>query len=514
MSKFRKIVYSNKLFCLFIMLIQLGILIGVSFFLTDYSRTLYVVMTIIGTLLIIYEINRDEEPGFKLTWVLLLAVIPIFGALLYLFLHYNFISKKIAERSEEIREDSVKFTKQSKDVIDKLSEKSKEDIGITKYIYDYSGLPVYDRTKIDYFPLGEDMFEELKRDLKAAEKFIFIEIFIINPKGKMWPEILEILKDKAAKGVEVRLLYDNMGCITLLPADYCDTMTEFGINCRVFAPIVPIYSTHQNNRDHRKVIVIDGKTSYTGGVNFADEYINERKRFGHWKDNAIRIRGAAVSSMTAMFLQMWNVADFENNERNDYGKYITLSENSEYDCEGFVAPFADSPLENDRFGENLYINNLNMAQEYVHIMTPYLVLGASMLHALKTAAKRGVDVKLMLPHKPDKPYAFWLAGTYYCELIESGVQIYEYTPGFVHAKMSVSDGKRAVIGTINHDYRSLYLHYENAVYLVDVPEIREMEEDFGKTLRQCQRVTVEDFKKRSIITRTAGRLIRLVAPLL
>ena len=339
-------------------------------------------------------------------------------------------------------------------------------------------------------------------------------MFIINLNGRMWPEILEILKEKAKEGVEVRLMYDGMGCMSLLPNDYDDTIRKFGINCRVFAPIVPFFSTYQNNRDHRKIILIDGKTVYTGGVNFADEYINERERFGHWKDNAIKITGDAVSGYTSMFLQMWNTSINKVKEDN-YDKYINSASDGDFkEGEGYIIPFADSPLKKDRFGETMYINNLNLAKDYVHIMTPYLVLGTNMMQALKFAAKRGVDVKIILPHIPDKPYAFWLAGTYYRELLGAGVKIYEYTPGFVHSKMSISDDKRAIIGTINHDYRSLYLHYECAAYLVDVPQIKDMESDFVHTLSLCEEVTEDTIKNRSLVTRILGRVIRLIAPLL
>ena len=496
------------------MIAQLSVLLLLSAWLGDYSKYFYTFMNFLSAVLIIYEINREEEPGFKLTWVMLIAIIPIFGTLLYIFLHYNRASKKIAVHSDEIRGRTLKYTKQETDVLQKFSETYQEDIGISKYIYDYSGFPVYKNSSAEYFSLGDQMFIDLKDELRKAEKFIFIEMFIINLNGRMWPEILEILKEKAKEGVEVRLMYDGMGCMSLLPNDYDDTIRKFGINCRVFAPIVPFFSTYQNNRDHRKIILIDGKTVYTGGVNFADEYINERERFGHWKDNAIKITGDAVSGYSSMFLQMWNTSINKVKEDN-YDKYInSVSDGDFKEGDGYIIPFADSPLKKDRFGETMYINNLNLAKDYVHIMTPYLVLGTNMMQALKFAAKRGVDVKIILPHIPDKPYAFWLAGTYYRELLGAGVKIYEYTPGFVHSKMSISDDKRAIIGTINHDYRSLYLHYECAAYLVDVPQIKDMESDFVHTLSLCEEVTEDTIKNRSLVTRILGRVIRLIAPLL
>lgn len=508
-----KILYSNKLLGLMLILIQLALIVGICVFLSDYSKYIYIFAVVLSAVLVVYEVNRQAEPGFKITWIMLIAVIPIFGAMIYLALRYNHIGKKITENSDKIKDITSEYTVQSEYVTESLSDEYPEELGVARFIYNNSGFSVYNNSSAEYYPLGDEMFEGIKQALKSAERFIFIEMYIINPAGRMWNEIFEILRDKAKSGVEVRLMYDGMGCLTLLKSDFPDFLESFGIKCRIFSPVVPLLSTYQNYRDHRKIIIVDGKTAFTGGVNFADEYINERKRFGHWKDNGIKISGSAAAGFTAMFLQMWNTYASHTGE-DDYKKYILSDGNNEKKEKGYIIPFADSPNKADRFGERLYINILNSARKYVHIMTPYLVLGTDMAEAMKFAAKRGVDVKLLLPHIPDKPYAFWLAGTYYRELISAGVKIYEYTPGFVHAKMSVSDGKRAVIGTINHDYRSLYLNYECAAYLIDVPEIVEMEKDFNKTLEMSENITIEDFKKRSVIKRFLGSITRLIAPLI
>lgn len=514
MSKIVRIIYSNKLLGAILILIQFALVFGLCYFLSDYSHYIYGFSIVLSAALIVYEVNRQSEPGFKLTWVMLIAVIPIFGAMLYIVLRYNHVGKKINDNIDMVKNNTALYTEQDSSTLDILADEYPEELGISKYIYNNSRFPTYTNSAVRYYSLGDEMFEGIKESLLTAEKFIFIEMFIINPKGRMWNEILDILKQKAKNGVEVRVMYDGMGCLGLLKSDIIDELIGYGIKCKIFSPIMPLLSTYQNYRDHRKIIIVDGKTAFTGGVNFADEYINERVRFGHWKDNGVRIFGRSASGFTAMFLQMWNAYAVKVDE-DDYKKYIKDSSADDLtENDGYVIPFADSPNRADRFGERMYINILNSARKYVHITTPYLVLGADMIDALKFASKRGVDVKIILPHIPDKPYAFWLAGTYYKELISAGVKIYEYLPGFVHAKMSVSDDKRAVIGTINHDYRSLYLNYECAAYLIGVSEIKEMESDFNKTLDLCELITVEQYKKRSVFKRFLGSIIRLIAPLI
>jgi cardiolipin synthase len=328
----------------------------------------------------------------------------------------------------------------------------------------------------------------------------------------MWPEILDILKKKAREGVEIRVLYDGMGCMTTLPKNYPEQLRKFGIKCEIFAPIQPLLSTYQNNRDHRKIMVIDGRIAFNGGINLADEYINAQERFGHWKDTGVMLVGEAVAGFTGMFLGMWNLA--EGSEDDDYNKYISESAMCSVEADGFVIPFADSPLDDIYVGKCAYIDNLNNAKSYVHIMTPYLVIDNGIFEAVKYAAHRGVDVKIILPHIPDKAYAFWLARTYYPELIRAGVKIYEYVPGFVHAKMSVADGNRAIVGTINHDYRSLYLHYECATYLYNVPAIMDIENDFDETLKKCTQITMKEYEHFNIFTKLIGKAIKIVAPLL
>ena len=296
-----------------------------------------------------------------------------------------------------------------------------------------------------------------------------------------------------------------------LPYNYEKQMRKYGIKCKIFSPITPIISSYQNNRDHRKICVIDGNIGFTGGVNLADEYINEKERFGHWKDSAIMLEGEAVQNLTILFLQMWNVSERKS---EDYTKYLTPRSLDVKRELGYVLPYGDSPYDNEIIGEQVYLHILNHAKKYVHIMTPYLILDNEMLTTLAFAAKCGIEVIIIMPHIPDKWYAFILAKTYYEELIQAGVQIYEYTPGFVHAKVFVSDNDTATVGTINLDYRSMYHHFECGVFVYNNPVIWEVEKDFQETLKKCEKVTLTGLKKRNVVERILGRILRLVAPLM
>lgn len=331
----------------------------------------------------------------------------------------------------------------------------------------------------------------------------------------MWDTILEILARKAKEGVDVRFMYDGMCSLMLVPYRYPKKLEAMGIKCKMFSPIKPVLSTVQNNRDHRKILVVDGRTAFTGGINLADEYINKVERFGHWKDTAVMLKGEAVAGFTIMFLQNWNIT--ESNEDN-YASYIKtdFSELKDKDLPtgGYVLPYGDSPLDNENVGQNVYLDILNRAERYVHIMTPYLILDNEMTGALTYAAKRGVEVIIIMPHIPDKVYAYLLARSYYAELIRAGVKIYEYTPGFVHAKGFVSDGKRAVVGSINLDYRSLFLHFECASYFYRHPVVEQVEQDMQDTLKKCMQISLEDCKRFNIFKRAAGHVLRLFAPLM
>ena len=513
LKKITRVLFGRTAFVIIAILMQFAFFFILINWLYRYSVLIHLLFVLLGMFVVIHIFNEDTNSAFKMAWIIPVLIIPIFGTMIYVFVNLQLGTKIMRSRLASIDKQLHEKAKTSDAVLEKLKSELHGELGLASYLHNAGDFPAYYDNDIEFFPLGEFKFEEMKKQLMAAEKFIFMEYFIVTD-SYMWRSILDILKLKASQGVEVRFMYDGMCSLALLPYGYYKELENMGIKSRPFSQIKPVLSTVQNNRDHRKILIVDGKTAFTGGINLADEYIDKLDRFGHWKDNAIKITGDAVSGYTSMFLQMWNTSINKVKEDN-YDKYInSVSDGDFKEGDGYIIPFADSPLKKDRFGETMYINNLNLAKDYVHIMTPYLVLGTNMMQALKFAAKRGVDVKIILPHIPDKPYAFWLAGTYYRELLGAGVKIYEYTPGFVHSKMSISDDKRAIIGTINHDYRSLYLHYECAAYLVDVPQIKDMESDFVHTLSLCEEVTEDTIKNRSLVTRILGRVIRLIAPLL
>lgn len=508
-----RIVFGRTTFVLLFLLLQLGFLFSCFRWLGDYMMYIYGAMTILTAFVVIYILNEPSNPSFKLAWVIPVLVIPVFGTFLYLFVQLQINTKLINRRLQDTAKETAPYLKQDKQVINQIKQENSSMANLAVYLRRYGGFPVYQNTSVKYFPLGDNLFPELKRQISMAKHFIFMEYFIIE-KGKMWGEILDLLEKKAAEGVEVRVMYDGMCCMILLPYHYPKQLEKKGIRCKMFSPIKPTLSTHQNNRDHRKICVIDGHTAFTGGINLADEYINYKVRFSHWKDTAVMLKGDGVLSFTMMFLQMWNIT-----ERNPehYKNYICppdmpiLQESLK---KGWVIPYGDSPLDGENVGERVYMDIINQADHYVHIMTPYLILDNEMVTSLTFAAKRGIDTIIIMPHIPDKMYAYLLARSYYPELIEAGVKIYEYTPGFVHAKVFVSDDEKAVVGTINLDFRSLYLHFECGVLIYQNPAVCDIEEDFQNTLKKCQQITLEDCRRYPFFRSFAGRMLRLIAPLM
>ena len=508
-----RIIFGRTAFVVLFMAIQVGILFGAFRWLEEYMHIVYAISILLSAAVIIYIFNEPINSSFKMAWIVPVLVIPVFGVLLYIFVQMQFQTKLMARRLKKNIGDTAAYLKQDREVQERIREASRRSSHLIDYMKDHAGYPAYGNTHVEYFPLGEDKFEALMRELKAARHFIFMEYFIVE-RGYMWDSILKVLEEKVKEGVEVRVMYDGMCCLMLLPYHYPRVLEKKGIRCKMFSPIKPTLSTYQNNRDHRKIVVIDGHTAFTGGVNLADEYINRKVRFGHWKDTAIMLKGDAVQSFTMMFLQMWNVTE---RQPEDYGKYAVPKDYEHpqaSDHSGFVLPYGDSPMDREQVGERVYLDILNQARSYVHIMTPYLILDDEMVNALSYAAKRGIDVKLIMPHIPDKKYAYMLARTFYPELTRAGVKIYEYTPGFVHAKVFVSDDEKAVVGTINLDFRSLYLHFECAAYIYRNPVVFDVERDFEETLKKCSPITMEDCKNYSWMGKKLGRLMRLVAPLM
>lgn len=474
---------------------------------TGYLYGVYIVLTV-GC--VIYIINEEGNPSFKLTWLIFVVIFPLAGVGFYIYTKLELSRKLIKNRLKDLQNETESYMRQNDNIVRAMRSSRQANVNLSYFLYHRVGFPTYGNTRAEYFRLGEEKFCALLEELQKAEKFIFLEYFIVE-EGIMWDSILKILRKKAAEGVEVRVMYDGMCSVALLPYDYPKTLHKMGIKCKQFEKITPVFSTSQNNRDHRKICVIDGKVAFTGGVNLADEYINKKERFGHWKDTAIMIEGDAVQSFTIMFLQMWNVTE---RTPENYEQYLTPKAKGFCREEGYMIPYGDSPYDNENVGAEVYFHILNHAKKYVHIMTPYLILDNDMIEALKRAAKSGIEVQIIMPGIPDKEYAFYLAKTHYEELITSGVQIFEYTPGFVHAKVFTSDDDTATVGTVNLDYRSLFLHFECGVFIYHNPVVYDIERDFQRTKERSHKVTLMEVRNRTLLTKIYGQVLKLIAPLM
>ena len=493
---------------LILLILQIGVLFGMFAKFEQFLPHFFGGTVLFSLIMVLFLLNSRHDPTAKITWLVIIMLLPVFGALLFLYTQSDVGHRALKKRMNQLIRQTKETIPQSEEVMDKLSEENGAVSSLARYIHRSGCYPVYDQTKITYFPMGENKFEEMLRQLEQAKHFIFMEYFIVD-EGIMWGRILEILAKKASEGVDVRVMYDGTCEFSTLSRDYPKRLKKLGIKCKVFAPLTPFVSTHYNYRDHRKILVIDGHTAFTGGVNLADEYINHIVKYGHWKDVAIMLKGEAVKSFTLMFLQMWNLDEKDM----DYSQFLNYPV-SPVQTKGYVIPYGDCPLDDDKVGERVYMDILNRAQSYVHIMSPYLILDSEMETAIKFAAERGVDVKIMLPGIPDKAVPYALARTHYASLLQSGVEIYEYTPGFVHAKIFVCDDKEAVVGTINLDYRSLYHHFECAAYMYDVDCIHEIEKDFRATLKKCRRVTKKTMKNDTVSRKIMGVVMKAVAPLM
>lgn len=503
-------VCSRTTVVILLMLLQIGIFIAALYYLAEYGWLAYGLMACISIGVVIYIINEEGNPAFKLAWMIPILSLPLLGCGFYLFCKLQTKTKFLTKRLARLWIESRDYRKQNEDIIESIKREKPANARLAYFLSNQVGYPMHRNTKVTYYALGEDKFKAMLEELNKAEKFIFMEYFIVEH-GLMWSSILEVLERKAKEGVEVRMMYDGMCCIAMLPYHYPQEIEKKGIQCKMFSPIKPVLTTVQNNRDHRKICIIDGKVGFTGGVNLGDEYINHIERFGHWKDTAVLLEGEAVQSLTMMFLQMWNV---DEKKADNYEAYLTPASHKVNPSLGYVLPYGDSPYDNENVGEEVYQHILNHAKKYVHIVTPYLIIDNEMLTTLTNTAKSGIEVIIIMPHIPDKAYAFAVAKTYYTELIEAGVQIYEYTPGFVHAKMFISDDDTATVGTINLDYRSLYLHFECGTFIYNNPVVQEIEEDFQETLAKCQKVSLLDVKNRKITEKVMGNVCRLFAPLM
>lgn len=470
----------------FLMLFEVCAVVAIVLILCYYLPLFYIAAWITEIFCVLKIISSDDNPEYKVPWLLVVLIIPVVGFMLYFMFYSRKLSKKTLKRLELFKKKSYIYNDENNFAL--LKEEHSIAAAQAKQITSVASTHLFDGGSLEYFPLGEDKHKRLIEDLKTAEKFIFMEYFIIE-EGVFWNSILEILKEKAKAGVEVRVIYDDVGCMGTLPGDYYNTLRKYGIMALPFSPLRGNADSEFNNRSHRKITVIDGKIGYTGGVNLADEYINEVKKFGHWKDVALRIEGRGVWELTKLFLEDYGInAKTLPEEKHNYYPEPNL-------CgEGYIIPFGDgpSPLYDVRVGKSVIASMLDAATDYIYITTPYLIIDNDLCCHIESAARKGVDVRIILPHIPDKRIVFELTQSFYPRLMKAGVRIFEYEPGFVHAKTYLVDGKYAMVGTINLDYRSLVHHFENGVWMYRTKIISDIRRDIDTTLDKCIEINLCD----------------------
>ena len=480
--------------------------------LNDYAEWIAIGTRILAAFLVLAIYAQNTTSAMKIPWIILIMMLPVLGVTLYLLIGFSGSTRTMRKRYEEIDEILLPKLPENADIQACLREKNGHLGNIARYVQGNSGYPVYQNTDIEYYDDACAGLEAQKAELRKAEKFIFMEYHAIED-ADSWHGIQEILEEKAKAGVEVRVFYDDMGSIGFINTDFVKRMEGKGIRCRVFNPFAPGLKVFLNNRDHRKITVVDGKVGFTGGYNLANEYFHVTEPFGFWKDTGIKLTGDAVKSLTVTFLEMWNAVKDGDRDDADFDQYLP---DVPYHAQqtGFIQPYADSPMDEEQVGEEVYISVAESAENYVWFITPYLIITDEMTHALSLAAKRGVDVRIITPGIPDKKMVYSMTRSFYGGLVRNGVRIFEYTPGFCHCKMSVSDDRVATCGTINLDYRSLYHHFENGCLYYDCQAVLDTKRDFEDTFAQCKEVTEEYRTGRGQFLRLKQLVLRLIAPLL
>lgn len=487
MKRFLKNIFNRMSLLVIMVILEILLFIGLVSWFGSKAGWIENIFRVMGFFIVITIINNSRHLSADMLWVLAIILVPVFGSALYLFLGADLILSKTFQNILKWTKNSRRYYIQDPNVLEDMKELAPDISGQFSYISDYSGYPFYENTGFTYYPVGDDGFTPIIEALKNAKEFIFLEFFIIDD-GIMWNTILEILEEKAKAGLDVRVMYDDMGSMMKVSSSFVDKLEEKGISCIPFNKINPFIGVIMNHRDHRKIMVIDGKVAFSGGINLADEYINKKERFGHWKDNVIRITGEAVWSYTVMFLTNWNALS----DKEDDNFYSFKRESVTEEKDGYICLYGDTPLDRETTGQDIYISILNQSKDYCYIFTPYLIVDTQMENALVLAAKRGVDVRIITPGIPDKKIVWNITRSYYRNLIKDGVKIYEYTPGFMHSKVFISDDRVATVGSINLDYRSLYLHFENGTYIYGSKELEKIKYDFVETMDLSQIINLED----------------------
>ena len=499
------------IFVVLSMVLEVLVIVIIFLWLNMYAKWLLIFTRVLGAVIVIYIYNQNKNSAIKMPWIILIMIMPIFGIAFYTLVGMSVSTKDMKERYREIDRVLFPHLPQNEDAENRLISIDKRAANIARYIEDIAGYPVYDNTDIVYYDDAAKGLEAQKEELRKAEKFIFMEYHAIE-NAESWHGIQEILEDRARAGVDVRVFYDDMGSIGFINMDFVKLMESKGIRCRVFNPFIPGLKIFLNNRDHRKVTVIDGRVGFTGGYNLANEYFHITEPFGYWKDTGIKITGDAVRNLTVTFLEMWNAVRGDDENDTKFDQYFP---DHEYHAaeDGFAVPYADIPIDEEQVGEDVYMAVAGYAQDYAWYITPYLILTDEMTHALGLAAKQGVDVRVITPGIPDKKLVYSITRSYYHNLVKSGVRVYEYTPGFCHAKMSIADDRIATCGTINLDYRSLYHHFENGCLFMHCDAVLKVKEDFQSMFAESREVT-EDYRNPNGGRKLWMGILRLFAPLL
>ena len=512
MKKFFSSTLSRVLVAALLMLLQLAVLMLMLLVFDEYYVFFSAISIVVSTVTVLYIVGCGSHPAYKIAWIIVVMLLPIFGGLFYVLFGRSHLTRRECGRLARIGESYERMVWDDEGAVDALEAASRDAAIQSNYLRRAANAPVFRRTEVEFLPIGEAMYARMMEELEKAEKFIFLEYFIIQA-GVMWDPMLALLERKAAAGVDVRVLYDDLGCLFTLPKDYDRQLEARGIKACIFNKFKPSLNSRFNNRDHRKICVVDGNVGFTGGINLADEYINAYAKHGHWLDCGVLLRGDAVRGLTALYLSMW---DFLRGEADD--DFTAFAPDpalvASVRGEGFAQPFTDMPLDDETVGETVYMNILGRARDYVYICTPYLIIDNEMITALTTAAKSGIDVRLMTPHIPDKKIVFAMTRSNYKPLLEAGVKIYEYTPGFVHSKTFVCDDSVGVVGSINLDYRSLFLHFECGVWLYGCAALRDIKANYLENLEKCQEIDLAWYRKLPWYSRAVSWLLRAFAPLL
>ncbi|WP_036607513.1 cardiolipin synthase [Oribacterium sp. P6A1] len=503
---------SRMVFAIISILIEVGIIILLNYYLFEKWLLFSAVFRIIGVMSVLYLYGRNYSSSLKMPWMMLIMAVPVAGLVFYLLAGLNSSTHKMRKRYEDIDKLLLPKLPEGNDAQNKLQEANPYIANITHYLKKYSGYPVYHGSKITYYDDALKGLKAQKEALKSAKHFIFMEYHAIED-GTAWNELETILEMKVKEGLDVRVFYDDMGSIGFINTDFVKKLENKGIACRVFNPFAPGLNLFLNNRDHRKITVIDGDVGFTGGYNLADEYFHLREPFGFWKDTGIKIEGEAVKNLTVTFLEMWNAVNENDTDDRDYDRFLNCEFKS-FSDEDFAVPYADSPMDDEQVGEEVYISIAEGAKDYAWFVTPYLIITDEMIHTLSLAAKRGVDVRIITPGIPDKKIVYSVTRSYYSALVKNGVRIFEYTPGFCHCKMSVSDDVIATCGTINMDYRSFYHHFENGCLYADCKAVIDTKKDFEEMFKVSTEVTEYYRTGQGAFLKFGQLILRLFAPLM